>query len=971
MLNITINGATTPYTLADGEFELLVLEVSEGDNLELSWIQNGDFPEEISYTLFDSEGNSLLEVSNPDVSDTSFTTAVSCASCAIPIDLQTSNILATEATLSWRGSDTATNGYSITVTLTGDDPDLDPVQQLSAMAGEEELLVTDLTAETTYDFYIRARCTDEESQWAGPASFTTTPVCQAPAALSVDFVGNTFVQLSWTPVDNAASGYELLAYLSGVNTETGTPQVTASLPAGTVATTLNGLNAETNYDLYIRSDCGGEGVSGLSAAEAIFTLCDPVSAPLVQTFDTNITPVCWRERGEEAWQYNQEPDYDALDAPDHTSGSLDSNAFAWIDSSVNENGDRSTLASPLVDVSALENPIISFWVFSSNSNEPNSYNTLEVSVFDGAALSVFTAINQQTQGEAGWQQFVINLGADFTVSGPVQVLFTNITTASGSPFFNDILIDDVSIEESFCIDPEITASAISESSVQLDWNDIDFDPDGYRWAVFAAGSDPLTATPVQSGQTATNETNVIVSELVPGTAYEAYVIANCEAQFLYDPAFFVTIGNCDSPQNTEVMPTGPDTAALTWEANANGASGYEYVVVNAGDNPYSDTPVLTGVVDAVTFKVKLNGLLSNTSYEAFVRALCDPQSAGTSVYGVAADFSTFISCGQDFFDSGGPNGNYGDGENEFYYFGPDQPGQSILLEFTQVDLEANFDYLEVYEGIGTGGTQLSAEVTGPATFISTAEAGTLTVVFRSDVSFNRSGWEAQVSCVLANDDCDAAVTLNPKNNFEEAASLRSTLTAGNSSTTPTPTCGGFDASSRDIFFEVTVPDSGNLTIETQAGGEQPLTGTALSVYTGNCGSLVEILCDDGGGLDAFAKAELSDLTPGTLLTVRVFGAGTGGGEFSIGAYDESILSLDDRTLTSLQFYPNPVKDFLYLQSEQPLGRVKLYDLSGKLLFQQQVETQSFEIPFQNLSSGMYLLETGSGDRLQRHRILKR
>ena len=91
-------------------------------------------------------------------------------------------------------------------------------------------------------------------------------------------------------------------------------------------------------------------------------------------------------------------------------------------------------------------------------------------------------------------------------------------------------------------------------------------------------------------------------------------------------------------------------------------------------------------------------------------------------------------CGGNFYDSGGPAGNYGN--NEFFtatFCAP--PGQYISFNFTSFNTEFLFDNLDVYNGPNTAAPLIGSYsgTTGPGTIISSL-GGCITFVFESDNS---------------------------------------------------------------------------------------------------------------------------------------------------------------------------------------------------------------------------------------------
>ena len=748
VLTITIAGDSQDYTLDSGAFDAIPLEVAEGDLISLEWSRNSDFPEEIKYELFDAEGNSLINIEDPSIDDEIAEFTVSCPACSIPAVVEVLNIAPDGGTFSWIPVNTVSEGYKVIIVSQGDNPETDALAEYFPSSSDSEISITGLENGTEYDLYIQADCGDEGlSNFSRKISFTTLDFCPVPQSFVSTFTGDTFIDFEWNTSVNA-SGYRLLVFNDGDNPNEGAPVVSENLNATDTKFRVSGLNSDSIYEAYLIAVCGSFIESELSPVVRLKTACQAFSAPYLQTFDVTATPECWGESGYENWQYDLEPDFGAQDAADHTTGNIDSNAFAWIDSSTNIEGNESTLITPLVDVSSLINPEVSFWVFSNNTEEPGLYNTLSVSVFDGESFQPVYIINRKTAGPDGWEQFVINLD-EMGITGLVQVRFTNITSipaSSGSPFYNDILIDDVRFDETSCVDPKIQLEEVNITSVQLIWDDIEYDPDGYTWAVYEIGTSPSTDDPLYTGTTVSGETSVVVENLSPASGYTAYVRANCVNDFIYEGLDFVTQSFCEAPSGLNVLGTSTSSVLLNWNS-IEGNGKYEYVLTFADDNPYdSDNIVVSGQIENT--EIQVSELESNIAYKAYLRTICDPAENGLSLFSVGVQFQLSGACGMSFTDTGGRNGNYGNNEKYTVFFIPEQQYEKVTLDFTSVDIEESFDVLAVYNGIGTTGDILSTELKEPQSFTSTTIDGGLTVTFRSDISFNKSGWEANINCDL-------------------------------------------------------------------------------------------------------------------------------------------------------------------------------------------------------------------------------
>ena len=110
---------------------------------------------------------------------------------------------------------------------------------------------------------------------------------------------------------------------------------------------------------------------------------------------------------------------------------------------------------------------------------------------------------------------------------------------------------------------------------------------------------------------------------------------------------------------------------------------------------------------------------------------------------------TITTCNAVFYDNGGPDGNYSNRRNYAMTFLPADDDHRIKVRFIEFELEDEYDYLYVYDGISTNAT-LIGSFTGdnvPSDITATNGNGALTFHFTSDMGVNASGWAAQVMCV--------------------------------------------------------------------------------------------------------------------------------------------------------------------------------------------------------------------------------
>lgn len=130
-------------------------------------------------------------------------------------------------------------------------------------------------------------------------------------------------------------------------------------------------------------------------------------------------------------------------------------------------------------------------------------------------------------------------------------------------------------------------------------------------------------------------------------------------------------------------------------------------------------------------------------------------------------------------------------------------------------------------------------------------------------------------CVsICNDDpCGATVLpVGSVCNFSSA-----TNTGATASTAPVSTCAA--TITNDVWFRVTVPSNGELTLEFEAG---TLTDATMAIYRGTCAALsAQIACNDDAGPGLMPLLTSTGLTPGETIFIRVWGFGGASGTFSI------------------------------------------------------------------------------------------
>ena len=341
--------------------------------------------------------------------------------------------------------------------------------------------------------------------------------CLQPSALSASTVSSTSSSLGWTEL-NGGSNWEIEWGTSGFTQGSGTVVPTSNNPYA-----LSGLSANTDYDFYVRTLCGGGDNSNWSGPFSFSTPCTAVSAPWSENFDAsgNI-PNCWNQgpANSENWRFNNSSGHVGNAGNTGGSSSASGNRFAWVDDS-NPNNTATTLLSPLIDVSGLTTPALSFYTIS--NNEGNSNVDFSVDVFDGSNWNNDFYFHNSNTYLGQWEYVLLNLSS-LTISGTIQLRFVVDELVSGD-YFDDRAIDDVRIDElPACPQPAmVSAAAFTETTAAVSWTEngtatsweLEYGPSG-----FTPGTGTLTTTSANpftiTGLTNMNSYDVCVRSVCGG-----------------------------------------------------------------------------------------------------------------------------------------------------------------------------------------------------------------------------------------------------------------------------------------------------------------------------------------------------------------------------------------------------------------------------------------------------------------------
>ncbi len=219
----------------------------------------------------------------------------------------------------------------------------------------------------------------------------------------------------------------------------------------------------------------------------------------------------------------------------------------------------------------------------------------------------------------------------------------------------------------------------------------------------------------------------------------------------------------------------------------------------------------------------------------------------------------------------------------------------------------------------------------------------------------------------ANDTCDTAIAIQAATTCTNPTI--GTNSAASDSGVPDPGCGSYQGG--DIWFSVTIPSSGNLTIETTRVANSSVSDTGMAVYEGSCNGLNLIECDDDDSTDGyFSLVSLSGRTPGETIYIRVWEYGNNSfGEIGVCAYDSSV-SISENSIEGLQFYPNPVTDLITIRADKVLDKIVIYNMIGQEVIVVNNNKTNAQIDMSHLQKGVYFVKVSADKTLTAFKVVK-
>jgi hypothetical protein len=363
------------------------------------------------------------------------------------------------------------------------------------------------------------------------------PTCFPPTGLQLDWVMSNSAEFTWTT--GGATNWQMKYGAVGFNpTSTGT-----FVSSGATTKRVNGLNASTPYDVYVRDSCGTGNSSMWVGPLPFSTLCAPLAAPYLETFSgtgwtqgtgalnaNNAIDVCWTRDPNAptgngfgqpyAWGPRSGPTPSANTGPtaDHTTGTP-AGKYLYTEASGGGYQDQAEVVSPLMDISGLTNPSVTFWkhMFGQYTG------TLALDVWtptNGWQYGIWSQSGAtQASSAAGWDS--INVPFVGLSNDTIRIRFRGVRSFDVT---GDMALDDIYFQNGpTCPQPTgLTSTNINFTSVDLSI----LTGAGTSWQI-AYGT--TVQTPGAMAKTGVTTTTPTLNGLTTGTDYAVYVRNICGA----------------------------------------------------------------------------------------------------------------------------------------------------------------------------------------------------------------------------------------------------------------------------------------------------------------------------------------------------------------------------------------------------------------------------------------------------------
>jgi len=334
---------------------------------------------------------------------------------------------------------------------------------------------------------------------------------------------------------------------------------------------------------------------------------------------------------------------------------------------------------------------------------------------------------------------------------------------------------------------------------------------------------------------------------------------------------------------------------------------------------------------------------------------------------------TATTCSDNFYDTGGPSGDFQNSEDYTLTVTPDTADNFLAVTFSAFDCDGSgFDDLKIYDGAdATAPLLVDSNASGDAamlnTFTATNTDGQLTFVFHSSAIVPNPGWEGVFSCVPmpvpANDLIANAITVTDIAYTDVGVNIPFAHNEGgnfvNCSYSGIPT----------VFykFECTTASYVTSTIVTPAGISVPIFYEAANLNATADSDLTHVVHPDNTCGVGTTKSIYTEV--GKYYYVAVSNAAAS--DISINHVNDAATGLADTVIDGFVMYPNPVENVLNLNAQNTIDAVNIYNLLGQKVLSATPSTTQAQIDMSALPTGAYIVKVQAGEQIGSYNLIKK
>ena len=398
-----------------------------------------------------------------------------------PRNLVVSNITSDGATVTWEAPAANVTGYQYQYKYATTPTWPDTWNSLAANVTHKDLT---LQAGTLYDFRVKANYADGDSDPA-EIQFTTEATCLPVTDIIVSDITSDGAKLAWTP-----GGTEInWQYLTVAHGDTPdwtsdrvlTSNVHANVPANIAYCTGQPVQPNTEYDFYVRANCGGGDYS--EAAMLTFrTACGAITSfPITYGFETSegfpsnaSTPTtnqlgdCWRNEATVQNGTSATRVWGTSTSSKHNG----SQALVLPDKGNSSNPAKTMLVFPAMNFTNANGYTVSFWIYRSGSSSNPEGFKLYVSDTDTISANAielghysrnYSIAYPVVESGSGWYQYET---APITMTGTVYLIF------EGQSYYGSgTYVDDITIKEYVSVTANQIVETVSDPATEMTWSD--------------------------------------------------------------------------------------------------------------------------------------------------------------------------------------------------------------------------------------------------------------------------------------------------------------------------------------------------------------------------------------------------------------------------------------------------------------------------------------------------------------------